>query len=208
MNCVHGFLTPNSYVETLTQGDVIWRWGLWEVIRLRWGHEGVSQVALMVKNLLINSGNIRDKGSIPGSGRSPGGGLSNSLQCSCLENPKDRRACQATLHRVAKSQAHLKQLSMHTWCHEGGVLMMGLPTCSVGKLYPTFVTCHGVCPSRFLCPWDFLGKNTGMACHFLLQEDLLMQGLNLGILPASPALAGRIFTTEPPRKPMMGLVPL
>ena len=81
--------------------------------------------------------------------------------------------------------------------------MMGLPTCSVGKLYPTFVTCHGVCPSRFLCPWDFLGKNTGMACHFLLQEDLLMQGLNLGILPASPALAGRIFTTEPLGKPYL-----
>ena len=35
-----------------------------------------------------------------------------------------------------------------------------------------------------------------------------MQGSNLGILPASPALAGRFFTTEPPGKPMMGLVPL
>ena len=94
-------------------------------------------MALVVKNLLINSGDIRDKGLIPGSGRFPGGGLGNSLQYSCLENLKDRRAWQATVHRVAKSQAHLKQLSMHTQCHEGGVLIMGLPTCSVGKLYPT-----------------------------------------------------------------------
>ena len=71
-------------------------------------------MAQVVKNLLINSGDIRDQGSIPGSGRSPGGGLGNSLQFSCLENPKDRRAWQATVHKVTKSQAHLKQLSMHT----------------------------------------------------------------------------------------------
>ena len=71
-------------------------------------------MALVVKNLLISSGDIRDKGSIPGSGRSSRGGLGNSLQYSCLENPKGRRAWQATVHRVAKSQAHLKQLSMHT----------------------------------------------------------------------------------------------
>ena len=51
-----------------------------------------SQVALVVKNLPANAGDIRDVGSIPGSGRSPGGGHSNPLQFSCLENPMDREA--------------------------------------------------------------------------------------------------------------------
>ena len=43
-------------------------------------------------NLPANAGGIRDVGSIPGSGRSPGGGHSNPLQFSCLENPMDREA--------------------------------------------------------------------------------------------------------------------
>ena len=46
----------------------------------------------MVKNPPANAGDIRDVGSTPGSGRSPGGGHGNPLQCSCLENPMDRGA--------------------------------------------------------------------------------------------------------------------
>ena len=63
-----------------------------------------SQVALVVKNPPANAGDIRDAGVIPGSGRSPGGGNDNPLQHSCLENPTDRGAWQATVHRVAKNQ--------------------------------------------------------------------------------------------------------
>ena len=48
---------------------------------------------------------LRDAGSIPGSGRSPGGGHGNPLQYSCLKNPMDRGAWRATVHRVAKNQA-------------------------------------------------------------------------------------------------------
>ena len=48
--------------------------------------------------------NAGDWGSIPGSGRSPGGGNGNPLQPSCLENPTDRAAWWATVRRVAKSQ--------------------------------------------------------------------------------------------------------
>ena len=51
---------------------------------------GASQVALVVKNPPANAGDIRDVGSVPGLGRSPGGGHGNPLQYSCLENPKDR----------------------------------------------------------------------------------------------------------------------
>ena len=62
-----------------------------------------SQVGLVVKDLLANVEDVRDDaGSIPGSGRSPGGGHSNSLQYSCRENAMDRGAWQATVHRVAK----------------------------------------------------------------------------------------------------------
>ena len=60
-----------------------------------------SQVALMVKNPPINAGDIRDAGSIPGLGRSPGG-YGNPLQYSCLENPMDRGAWRAIVHGVAK----------------------------------------------------------------------------------------------------------
>ena len=58
----------------------------------------------MVKNLSANAGDTRDLGSIPGSGRSPGGGYDNPLQYSCLENPMNRRAGLAGVHGVAKSQ--------------------------------------------------------------------------------------------------------
>ena len=60
-------------------------------------------MALVVKNPPANAGDLRDLGSIPGLGRSPGGGHGNPLQCSCLENPMDRGAPKATVHRVAES---------------------------------------------------------------------------------------------------------
>ena len=67
----------------------------------------------MVKDPPANAGDVRDSGSIPGSGRSPGGGHGNPLQYSCLENPMDRGACWATVYRVAKRQTQLKQLNMN-----------------------------------------------------------------------------------------------
>ena len=65
---------------------------------------GACLVALVVKNLPANAEDARDSGSIPGSGRSPGGGNSNPLQYSCLENPLNRGAWQTTAHGVTKSQ--------------------------------------------------------------------------------------------------------
>ena len=63
------------------------------------------QVALVVKNLPANAGDLRDEGSIPGLGRSPGEGHGNPIQYSCLENPMDRGAWWPT---VAKIQMQLK----------------------------------------------------------------------------------------------------
>ena len=64
----------------------------------------VCLMALVVKNLLANAEDVRDMGSIPMPGRSPGRRNSNSLQYSYMENPMDRAAWQATVHRIAKSQ--------------------------------------------------------------------------------------------------------
>ena len=72
-----------------------------------------SQVALVVKNPPADAGDKRHAGSIPGSGRSPGGGHGSPLQCSCLENPMHRRAWWATVHGVAKSQTRLNRWSTH-----------------------------------------------------------------------------------------------
>ena len=64
--------------EEKSIGDGWWSW--------------VSRVALVEKNPLANAGDIRDAGSIPESGRFPGGRYGNPLQYSCLENPMDRGA--------------------------------------------------------------------------------------------------------------------
>ena len=69
----------------------------------------------MVKHLPAKAGDTTDEGSIPGSGRSPGGGDRSPLQCSCLENPTDRGAWWATVHGVTKSRTRLKRLSTCAW---------------------------------------------------------------------------------------------
>ena len=62
-------------------------------------------VTLVVKNLLVNAGDVRDIGSIPGSGRSPGGRNDNPFQYSCLE--KSIRGAQATVHGITKNRTQL-----------------------------------------------------------------------------------------------------
>ena len=74
----------------------------------------ISQVALVVKNLPASAGGVRDKSSISGLGRTPGGGHGNPLQYSCLGNPIDRGAWWSTVHWVAKNRTQLKQFSTHT----------------------------------------------------------------------------------------------
>ena len=85
----------------------------------------------MIKNLLASAGAAGDGnvGSIPGSGRSPGGGHGNPLQYSCLENPMDRGAWRARVHGVTKSWTHL---STHTYTQlilRSVLLTLGLHPC-------------------------------------------------------------------------------
>ena len=96
-----GFIRPPPIPELLDKALTLHMW-----VCPDWA----SQVALVVKNPPANAREARGVGSIPRLGRSLGGGHSNPLQCSCLENLMDRGACRAAVHRVAKSR---KQFITH-----------------------------------------------------------------------------------------------
>ena len=66
--------------------------------------------------MVKNAGDTGDQGPIPGWGRSPGGGNGNPLQYSCLENPMDRGAEQATIQMVAKSQLYMPSYTTEHTC--------------------------------------------------------------------------------------------
>ena len=74
-------------------------------------------MAVVVKNLPANAEGVRDVGLIPGLGRYPGGGNGKPLKYSCLQNPMDRGAWQATAHAVAKSRTRLSDCHCHCQCH-------------------------------------------------------------------------------------------
>ena len=77
----------------------------WRYLFTHYHSNRASQVAVVVKNLPVHAGDIRDMGSIPGSGRFPRGGHGNPLQYSSLEYPKGREAWRATVHGVTKNWA-------------------------------------------------------------------------------------------------------
>ena len=69
--------------------------------------------------------NVGDPGSVPGLGRSPGEGNGNPLQYSCLENPMDREAWQATIHRVSKGWTRLSDFTF---------TLLGISTVQTGEV--------------------------------------------------------------------------
>ena len=75
----------------------------WEVYSYPLHHQGGLPRWLVVKNPPANAVDVGDTVSIPGSGRSPGGGNGNPLQYSCLENPMDKEVWWAAVHGVTKS---------------------------------------------------------------------------------------------------------
>ena len=125
---------------------------------------------------------------IPGSGRSLGEINDNSLQYSCLENPIDRGVWQATVHGVARVGY---DLAMKPQQNPLNYLVCPVLNSSVisDSLWP-----HRLQFGRLLCPWNFPGKNTGMGCHFLLQEIFLSLGLNPHL--SVSCIDGQIFTTN------------
>ena len=90
---------PSCFLKLSPSGCMRQGLGAPQTPRLTW-----VLVSTVVKNPPPSAGGARDSGSIPGSGRSPGRGNGNPLQCSCLDNPMDKGAWWATVHRVAQSQ--------------------------------------------------------------------------------------------------------
>ena len=92
------------YGVTQSQTWLTWLSSSSSSINIRWA----SQVALVVKNLPANAGDVRNMGSIPGLGRSPGE-HGNPLRYSCLENPMDRGAWQATYRPWGSKQLYMTE---------------------------------------------------------------------------------------------------
>ena len=78
-------------------------------------YSGASQVVLVVKNPPAITGDIRDSGSTPGSGRCPGGENGNPLQYSCLGNPKDGGDWRATVQEVGQNLVTEQQGILSIW---------------------------------------------------------------------------------------------
>ena len=84
-------------------------------------------VVPVVKNPPANAGDIRDVGSIPGSGRSPGEGHDNLLLYSCLENPMGRGDWWATVHGLQRGWTQLKRLCTHALVKKQKMLLLVMP---------------------------------------------------------------------------------
>ena len=110
-NSLSSLWSGNHCSRSLTRDFINYFW-----IMDKWA----SQVVLVVKNPPANARDLRDTGSIPGWGRSPGGKHSNPLHCSWLENPLGRGSWRATVHGVSQRQTRLKRLRTHAlrqWGH-------------------------------------------------------------------------------------------
>ena len=137
-------------------------------------------------------------GLIPGSGRSPGEGNGSLLQYSCLENSMNRRAWQATVHRVSESDMTEAPQYIHIYVY----IRIHTYMCVLShSLMSDSLQLHELQPARLLCPWNSPGKNTAVGCHFLFQGIFPIQGSNPCLLFLQH-LVGGFFTTRPPGKPI------
>ena len=109
--------------------------------------KGAFPVVLVVKNPPANAGGKRDVGSIPGPGRSSGGGHGNPLQYSCLENPMDRGAWWAMPHKVTKSWKRLNHPSMHSLTLKIVQSFWGDWNMHVKRLYIIILTKYEIFPT-------------------------------------------------------------
>ena len=85
----------------------------------------------MVKSLPAHAGDIRDTGSIPGLGKSPGGGRDNPLQYSCLENPQGQRSLASQVHSLRESVMIEVSKYAHNYLSE--VFLTSYNICSMGE---------------------------------------------------------------------------
>ena len=128
-----------------------------------WLLPGTSQVVLLVKNVPADARGLRDLGSIPGLGKSPGQGNGSPLQYSCLDNAMDRGAWWAIVYRVAKSQTQLKLLSTRTH----GFLPCPLEGKHETRILTLLGWTDGACWKPFPCVF-LHAELLGLRCWFLL----------------------------------------
>ena len=153
----------------------------------------------MIKNPPANAEDTRDVSSIPGFGRCPGVGNGNPLQCSCLEDSMDREAWWA-VQFMGLQRDTTERLNIHTLLIYSAMLVSGVqqsdsiytytyicinsfpdsfPLCGTcAQSCPILCNPFGLLPTRFLCPWGFSGKDTGVGCCSLLQGLFLTLELN------------------------------
>ena len=106
--CCSGVIVKRDFTLTRVLG-----WAVSYMVILGPSQDHFLPGGLSGKESSCNAGGTGDMGSIPESGRSPGGGPGVPLQYSCLENPMERGAWRATVHRVTKSRTRLSNLSRH-----------------------------------------------------------------------------------------------
>ena len=122
----------------------------WQTFRL--SYVLAFHLALLVKSLLANAGDVKDAGLIPGLGRSPGGGHGNPLWYSCLENLMDKGAWWATVHSVVQSWTRLKWFTHITHV----LAIVNIATMNI-EVFVSFWTISSVqslsCVWLFATPW-------------------------------------------------------
>ena len=132
-NCLFSSCICKTVCGFVNDVGTIWKWSGCAILdTVSFPISWASQAGLVIKNLPDSAGNIRDLGLIPGSGRSPGGGHGNPLQCPYLENPMDRGAWRATVHRATQRD--------ESECRS--------------------VVSNSLRPHELYSPWDSPGQNT------------------------------------------------
>ena len=149
----------------------------------------------VVKNPPADAGDVRDVGLIPGLGRSPGGGHGSPCQYSCLENPMDRGAQWALVHRVAKGW-DTTEATLHSGIH------LKCTARSWNRCAPCYesssVVSNSLWPHELYSPWNSLGQNSGVG-SFPSPGELPGPGIE----PRSLASQADSLPSEPQGKPLV-----
>ena len=118
-----------------------------------------------IKNMPANTGDIRDVGLIPGSGRVPEGGHGNPLQYSCLENPKDRRAWWATVHieeRVGHDLVTKPPVTIQTFVSKVMSLLL--------NMLSRFVIAFCLRSKHLLIPWLQIPSSVDLCLYIVITQ--------------------------------------
>ena len=146
------------------------------------------------KGPACTAGDVRDMGSIPGLGLSPGGECGNPLQYSCLEDSMDKRAWRAIVHRVAKSWTRLKQLSMYACLLTVGRWYSDVVLTCISPIISDFEHLTCVCWPFYV----FFGEMPVSSANILIELFLTLSCMNylciLEINPLPVALFANTFS--------------